>query len=157
MEVEMRIFTKLAMLLVLALVITGSCVSTPGDFSEARGKEWLLVEVKTQPQNITFNRKTLKSDGYGNIFSLTFDGERLSGVAAPNRYTAPYTLEDNHGIKVNIIAGTMMAALHEPEKLREHIYYTYLQNAYRWRISNNLLELSTKNADGVDAVLIFSR
>ncbi|MCL2879838.1 MAG: hypothetical protein FWF29_06310, partial [Treponema sp.] len=54
------------------------------------------------------------------------------------------------------IAGTMMAPLWEPEKLKEQDYFTYIQNAYKWSFTKDgTLELSSKNADGTEVVLVY--
>jgi len=151
----MKACIKLSMAVVLVLMIVNSCSSAP-KFSDVIGKEWQLVEVKTEAQSTTFNRENLTAEGFGNIFTLNFDAERLSGVGAPNRYTAPYKVDKNQVISVQLIAGTLMAAIREPEKLKEHDYFNYVQNAYKWNFSNGRLELYTKNADGKEAVLIYT-
>jgi len=151
----MKACIKLSMAVVLVLMTVSSCSSAP-KFSDVTGKEWLLVEVKTESQGITFNRDNLNADGFGNIFTLNFDAERLSGVGAPNRYTAPYKVDKNQVISVQLIAGTLMAAIREPEKLKEQDYFNYLQNTYKWNLSDGRVELYTKNADGKEAVLIYT-
>ena len=152
----MRTFAKITVMTVIALALFTVCKSTP-KFSDVTGKEWLLVEIQTEPRNIEFDRTNLKSDGFGNIFTLNFDAERLSGVGAPNRYTAPYKVDKNQVISVQLIAGTMMAPIREPEKLKEQDYFTYLQNTYKWNFNKKtgLMELNSKNADGKEAVLIY--
>ena len=139
----------------MAIVNLCVCGSTP-KFSDITGKEWLLVEVKTEAQNTVFDRKNLESDGFGNIFTLNFDSERISGVGAPNRYTAPYKVDKNQAISVQPIAGTLMAPLREPEKLKEQDYFLYLQNTYKWNFANGQMELFTKNADGKEVSLIYN-
>jgi heat shock protein HslJ len=151
----MKACIKLSMAVVLVLMAVSSCSSAP-KFSDVTGKEWLLVEVKTESQSITFNRDNLNTDGFGNIFTLNFDAERLSGVGAPNRYTAPYKVDKNQVISVQLIAGTLMASIREPEKLKEQDYFNYLQNTYKWNLSDGRVELYTKNADGKEAVLIYT-
>ena len=151
----MKACIKLSMAVVLVLMTVISCSSGP-KFSDVIGKEWQLVEVKAESQSITFNRDNLNAEGFGNIFTLNFDAERLSGVGAPNRYTAPYKVAKDQAISVSLVAGTLMAAIREPEKLKEHDYFNYMQNAYKWNFSNGRLELYTKNADGKEAVLIYT-
>jgi len=150
-----------ALLSILVFITLLSCNSTP-KFSDVTGKEWLLVEIKTENQGLSFNRKTLSTEGFGNIFTLNFDGERLSGIGAPNRYTAPYKVDKNLKISVQPIAGTLMAPIREPEKLKEHDYFTYIQNAYKWNLTkankndkDSQLELFSKDSKGVEAVLIY--
>jgi hypothetical protein len=57
---------------------------------------------------------------------------------------------------VQPIAGTLMAAIREPEKLKEREYFNYLQNAYKWNYVDKQFELYTKNAEGVEAVLVYA-
>ena len=142
-------------LLLLTVFVLGACSSVP-KFSDVTGKEWLLTEVRTQPNNILFDRSTLKSEGFEDIFTLNFDAERLSGAGAPNRYFAPFAIEKKQEIKVQPIAGTLMAPIKEPEKLKERDYFNYLQNAYKWNFANGFFELYTKGEDGTETVLIFS-
>jgi heat shock protein HslJ len=133
-----------------------ACKSAP-KFSDVSGKEWLLVEVRTKDENIKFDRKKLASEGFKIIFTLKFDKERLSGIGAPNRYTAPYSLGENRAISVQAVAGTMMAAIREPEKVKERDFFAYLQNASKWDLVKGKLELYTQDANGEEAVLIFAR
>jgi heat shock protein HslJ len=142
-------------LFVTALSIS-SCSSAP-KFSDVAGKEWKLIEVRVKPESIRFDRSTLISEGFGEIFTLNFDAERKSGMAAPNRYFAPYTLGKNQEITVKTIGGTLMAPLKEPEKLKEREFFSYLQKAYKWDISlEGRFELLTKGPDGGEATLVFT-
>ena len=151
----MKFSVALLILLILVSMPLSSCKSTP-KFSDVTGKEWLLVEIQTEGDSTLFSRETLKSEGFGNIFTLNFDAERLSGVGAPNRFTAPYKADKKLGISVQLIAGTLMAPLREPERLKEQDYFTYLQNAYKWNYTKDgTLELHSKNAAGIEAVLIY--
>jgi heat shock protein HslJ len=160
-EKKMKSSQKQIVAFFLAIIASSTwgicaCNSTP-KFSDVSGKEWLLVEVRTKPENIIFDRKKLVSEGFKGIFSLKFDAERVSGVGAPNRYTAPFSLGENHAIEVKLIAGTMMAPLREPEKLKEHDFFNYVQNASKWDLVNGKLELYTKNESGEEAVMVFAR
>jgi heat shock protein HslJ len=132
------------------------CASGP-KFTDVSGLEWKLIGVSIEGQSINFDRNALVNDGFGEIFTLTFDAERLSGVGAPNRYFAPYTLGSKQAITVQTVAGTLMAAIRQPEKLRENDYFTYISNTYEWNLVGGNLELHSKNADGKDVVLTFTR
>jgi len=136
---------------------TMPAVSTAGisssDFSDALGKEWKLTSVLIGGKDSNFDRNVLLKD-FGDIFTLTFDAERLSGVAAPNRYFAPYTLGTGNEIKVGHAAGTLMAAFREPDKLKEYDFLTYIQNSYQWSLTGSNLELLSKTSDGIEVVLI---
>ncbi|MDR0540454.1 MAG: META domain-containing protein [Spirochaetaceae bacterium] len=140
-----------------ALVILGliSCKSAP-KFSDVSGKEWKLIEVQLSGKSIGFDRNTLNSEGFGDIFTLNFDAERISGTGAPNKYSAPYTVEKDLSLKVSPIAGTLMAPLRQPEKLKEHDFFTYLQDAEKWNLVGGNLQLASKAEDGSDVTLIFS-
>ena len=144
----------MVILIAIALAAISACSNAP-KFSDVTGKEWQLVEVKTEPQNIKFDRDELTTDGFGTIFTLNFDAQRLSGVGAPNKYTAPYTVGKDQVITVQMAAGTMMAPINEPEKLKEQDYFTYIKNAYKWNGTKEQLELFSKNTDGAEAVLIY--
>jgi len=154
MKACIKFSIKLFMVLILGLMTVNSCKSGP-KFSDVIGKDWLLVEVKTEPQSITFDRQNLNTDGFSDLFTLNFDAERLSGVGAPNRYNAPYKVDKDQAISVQLIASNLMAPIHEPQKLKEQDYFTYLQNAYKWNFADGKIELYTKNADGKEAVLIY--
>ena len=150
----MKLNTRHINLFILVALVLGGCGSAP-QFSDVTGKEWRLIEVRTQPHNIVLDRTTLRAEGFGDIFTLRLDAERMSGVGAPNRYTAPFTLAENQAIRVQPVAGTLMAAFHEPEKLNEREFFVYVQNAYRWNLANGRFELYTRGDDGTEATLVF--
>ena len=152
----MHRYSKKVTLLLLLFFTLIACQSGP-KFSDVVNKDWKLMEVHIDSKDIGFNRDTVEEEGFGEIFTLRFDdGEkRINGVAAPNRYFSPYTVADKQAIAINTMAGTLMAPLHAPEKLKEHDYFTYLQNTYKWNLAGGKLELHTKTEDGADAVLFF--
>ena len=153
----MKSFQKLFTLFIFAALVLSSCWSTP-NFSDAEGKEWLLKEVRTQSGNIILDRNEFKNMGFSeNIFSLVLETGRISGIGAPNRYFAPYTLGEGQNISFQNIAGTLMAPLFEPEKLKEHEFFTYLQNTYKWNLVKGHLELYTKDQRGTETVLVFDK
>ncbi|GHV14849.1 hypothetical protein FACS189491_11590 [Spirochaetia bacterium] len=158
----------LPVLLLCAAISTlcAACVSGPVStevqgkdaptFTEAQGKEWKLLEIRISSEDIIFDRGELLSEGFGDVFTLKFEDDRVAGMAAPNRYFAPYELGQGQDLVIKNIAGTLMAPIREPEKLKEHGYFVYLQNTYRWNINKGNLELSTKGEDGREAVLVFT-
>jgi heat shock protein HslJ len=144
-----------SLLLIFVNFLLFACVGGP-KFSDISGKEWKLVEVKKQQESIQFDRNTLVSEGFANIFTLKFEADRLSGMAAPNRYSAPYELGKKQVITVKEIAGTLMAPLREPEKLKENEFFVFLRNVYMWNInSGGQFELLSKGDDGEEVTLIF--
>jgi heat shock protein HslJ len=120
------------------------------------GHEWKLIEVYVNGQDTLFRRNTLPAEA-GNFFTVNFDGEIVSGTGAPNRYSAPYTLGDNQAVSIKLIRSTMMATFLEPEKLKEHEFFIYMQNAYELKLANERLDLLSKTQDGGAVRLVFSR
>ena len=153
----MKLLQKILVFFIFAAPLFSTCRSTP-DFADATGKEWLLTEIRTQGGNIMIDRNELKNSGFGgNVFSLVLDTDRISGMGAPNRYFAPYTLGEGQSITIQNIAGTLMAPLFEPEKLKEHEFFIYLQNAYKWDLAKGQLELHTRKENRTEAILVFSQ
>jgi len=148
----------LAAAALIIFCITG-CASGPKiSFSDVSGKEWKLTDVMLNGKSINFDRSVLISEGFGEIFTLNFDAERLSGIGAPNRYFAPYTLGNikDRAISVQLVAGTLMAPLRQPEKLKENDYFKYIQNTYKWNLAGEKLELSSKSETGDEITLVFA-
>jgi heat shock protein HslJ len=131
-----------------AVFIFAACAGAP-QFSTVMNRDWNLAEIRTGQQSITFQ------ECFGDIFTLRFDTERVNGIGAPNRYFAPYTLADKQGITIKTVAQTQMLAIREPEKLKEHDYFVYLQNAAKWNLAKENLELYSTGEDGAEAVLVF--
>ena len=138
----------------LVVFISAACASAP-EFSTVMNKDWNLVEIRTKSENIIIERDKLAEEGFGDIFTLRFDSERVNGIGAPNRYFAPYTLTDKQGITIKTVAQTLMIAIREPEKLKEHDYFVYLQNTAKWSFTKENLELYSHGEDGAEAVLVF--
>ena len=124
-------------------------------FDDVLGKEWKLVDVLIDGRNIGFSRDLLATKGFQDAFTMQFDAGRISGAAAPNRYTAPYTLGEDRAISVGIVAGTRMAPIAELEQLREHDYLFFVQSTYGWNLAGNRLELSSRGRNDEAVTLIF--
>jgi heat shock protein HslJ len=137
-----------------AAAVLASCGSAP-QFQDVQAREWRLVELRIQPENVKFDRQKLIDEGFGDIFIIQFDKDRLTGKGAPNRYMGPYELGENQGITIGNVAGTLMAPIKEPERLKEREYFVYLANVYKWNLDGETLELYTKNDDGREAVMIY--
>jgi heat shock protein HslJ len=137
-------------------LIANACTSAP-NFSDVTGKEWRLAEIRTEPENIVFDRNKLTEEGFADIFTLNFNNGQISGKGAPNRYFAPYELVSAKDVNISIkaVAGTLMAPIVEPEKLKEREFFAYLQNIRKWNIVNGNLELTTKGSDDREAVMVF--
>jgi heat shock protein HslJ len=145
------------MVSLLIAVSVISCASNPkaSEVSDFKDKDWKLVEVWLDGKNVNFNRKELDDRKVGEFFTLKLDAETLSGTGAPNRYSAPYSL-DGKKIKTMPVRATLMAALWEPEQLKEHDYFLYIQNISEWAIVGDRLELTSKTKDGHPVKLVFA-
>jgi len=144
----MNCYAKIMALLLIMAAAPVACSSAP-QFSNVQDRDWKLVEIRIEPESIIIN----ESDDF---FTLRFDKERVNGIGAPNRYFAPYLLADKQGITIKTIAQTQMAALFEPEELKEYEYFVYLQNTTKWNIAGKNLELQSTDKDGTAAVLVFA-
>jgi heat shock protein HslJ len=146
----------LVMAALAVTVILPGCKSGPKFSDTVANKDWNLIEARDNSSDILFNRSTLQADGFGEIFTLRFDAERVNGIAAPDRYAAPYKQTDNHVLSIQQVADTPMSPLKAPEKLKEYDFFTCLQNTYKWDIIGGNLELYCKSGAGAEAVLIFA-
>ena len=124
-------------------------------FSDVAGKNWLLSEVKSAGKTITIDRGKLAADNMGGFFTISFRENQAGGVAAPNRYTGPYTVS-NMNLSFGTFATTMMLAFKEPDGLNEREYLDYLSRISGWNLSGGRLELYGKDSAGSKTVLTFS-
>ena len=169
----MKNFAKL--LALLAVVLLAACTSasrsndtgsgdlssaaagmTCGTFESVRNRNWNLVGLRTDTQNIVIDRGKLAAEGFGEIFTLRFGAGLISGVGAPNQYNGPFTLGEDQAVTIGMMASTMMAAFREPDELKEHEYYAYLHKTVRWNLTGGNLELYSSKEDGSEIVLIFA-
>jgi len=151
---------KLLIVLVLAAVLL-SCKSTGTGFSSVAGKEWKLIEVRIDSpirREILFDRSSLSKENAGNAFTLRFDNGNLNGTAAPNRFSAPYTLGQNENdITISPMRSTQNPSRWQPERIREPDFFQYVQNIYRWELnSNGNLVLFSRNEEGQEVRMMFS-
>ena len=125
-------------------------------FTEVPDKEWKLIEVYVNERNSGFSRNSPASNVTQEIYTLSFDNEFVSGTGAPNRYSAPYTAGEDRTINIQLVRATLMAPIGELSNLREYEYFGYIQNAYKWNIVNDKLEINSKLENGSEIRLVFS-
>jgi heat shock protein HslJ len=143
--------------LTLAACAGGAAVKQgPLNFDEVRGKEWTLTEIRTGSAVIHLDRQKLEAEDMGDVYTLRFDEDGLSGKGAPNRYLGPYELGDGGRLTLSRVAGTLMMGIKEPEGLKEAEYYDYLSKVTRWNLARDRLELFSETPEGREAVLIFT-
>ena len=134
---------------------TADIVNGINDFSDVIGKDLKLTSVFISGMDTNFRRSNLPAP-LSDAYTLKFDERIAGGMAAPNRYTAPYSLGENHAITIGQMATTMMASFIEPENLKEREFTAYMQNAYAWAEENNQFVLLSKTADNCEVRLNFS-
>jgi len=125
--------------------------------------QWLLTSVSINGSDTGFNRGELNEiPNEAEFFTLMFgrvsfgSSGNVSGVGAPNRFSAPYTYGNNRTIEILPMRSTLMASIFEPQGLKEYDYYNYLQNAYKWDHIGNRLEIYSKTGNQ-EVVMIFVR
>jgi len=137
---------------------TGNTGAPLTGFSDVTGKEWKLLEVHVDStpfrRIVLYDRDDLKREEMPSVYTLSFSADQISGMGAPNRYTAPYR-RNGQTITIQLIRSTLMAPLVQPEKLQEHVFFGYLQNAYEWKIAGRNLEILSKTEDGSEVRLVF--
>jgi heat shock protein HslJ len=139
--------------LILPAIVFVSCAGS-AKVKDAQGKEWVLMEIRSQGKTVTIDRKKLDANNMGGAFTINFEESRVSGMGAPNRYFGPYTV-DNNKLSIGELASTMMAAFFEPEELKEREFFDYLSKANRLKIKSGKLELYSVNSTGAETVLVF--
>ena len=131
----------------------GAGARSNASFSDVKGRDWVLTEVKSGSNTVTITRTNIT----GEIYTIRFEDDRLSGMAAPNRYFGPYTSGEGHSLSMGSVANTLMAALFENEDLKEYDYFTYLGKVTRWELrKDGKLELYTSAENGSQVILIYS-
>jgi len=124
-------------------------------FSFIAGKDWKLIGVYINGEDTRFRRENLPRESAKNCFTLKFDSGTVSGTGAPNLFSAPYVSGDNNSVKILPMRSTLMAALFEPENLKEHEFYIYLQNVSAWELADEKLTLLSKTKDEQEVRLVF--
>ena len=140
-----------------ARAATGGASGKKGvQFSDVKDKDWLLAELRLEKGVTVIDRSKPTEDGFGWIFSIRFDDERVSGIGAINRFRgAPYTESEGQGIAIRMVAQTRMASIYEQDNLDEFLYFAWLQDVNRWNLDGEKLELYATAEDGSQAVLLF--
>ena len=141
--------------MVVSCAGTSSLRDNEAVFGNVEGKVWLLSELRSGASVIT-DRSKLNASGMGEIYTLSFKDGRVSGMGAPNRFFGPYTSSENRALKIGDVASTLMAALKEPDGLKENEYFRLLSKVTRWDIKDGKLQLYSSNSSGAEAILVFT-
>jgi heat shock protein HslJ len=135
--------------------VSKEAVELETGFSQVKDKTWILAEIHTSEGVKNLDRKVLEADNMGDFFTLSFENNRLSGKGAPNGYYGPYTLGEGNAFSIGNIASTMMAALKEPEFLKERDYFILLARVSRWDFDKGNLLLYSQNETNREVILVF--
>ncbi|MCL2181035.1 MAG: META domain-containing protein [Treponema sp.] len=127
---------------------------TGQSFSDITRSKWILTTVFMNETDTQYRRSEMPA--MQDYFTMNFNEQLISGIGAPNRFSAPYTFGDNQSISILPMRSTLMASFLEPDNLSEHQFYMYLQHAYEWRLTDDHLELLSRT-DGQEIRLIFER
>jgi heat shock protein HslJ len=124
--------------------------------------EWALAVISGGGKSVSIDRDELAAlgDGFRDAFTLRIRAEDegryvLSGKAAPNRFNMPVVVAEDGALTVSPPAATLMAALREPNVLKEAEYLRYLANTTAVKESGGQLVLDTTDADGMNVSLTF--
>ena len=153
----------LCAVLILPVLVFVSCASgmsirgSKAVFDDVQGKEWILLEIKSQGKTVSIDRNKLDAGFPNGAFTINFEEDKVNGVGAPNRYFGPCTVNSDKTLSIGNLASTMMLALFEPDELKEHEFFDYLSNAKRWDLKSGKLELYSVNRSGVETVLVFGQ
>jgi hypothetical protein len=123
--------------------------------STITGKEWKLSEVRLPGKTILVDRNKLTADKMGDLFTFTVDNSRISGKAAPNRYTSVYQAGANNALTIQPPISTLMASIYDPERIREREYFQYISRVKSWKLNQGKLELYTTDASNKEVVLVY--
>jgi heat shock protein HslJ len=131
--------------------------STDAELDNTASKTWRLAAVQRTGGVTAIDRAELETIApiFKDAFTLTFGEKRLSGKGAPNTFVAPYTLGENQALAIQAPASTLMAALREPDALKENEYFGYLSRVSAWTIQGDRLFLLTSDSSGDEALLVF--
>jgi heat shock protein HslJ len=154
---KILLVTGLFMLCGMILTSAGNCGGkTPSqeEISSIGGKEWKLIELRKGDKVTVIDRGKLESDGFGDFFTINF-GERVTGKAAPNQFMAPYQTGADNAVTIQPPAGTLMASIYDPERIREKDYFQYLINVKSWKLVQGRLELYSSDPNGQETVLVY--
>jgi heat shock protein HslJ len=156
------VFLRAAGILLLLATVVLSCAGEAAArdsgavFSDIKGKEWVLAEVKKASGTIRLDRQKLEADGFSGVFTLIFQDERINGKGAPNNFFGPYTAGEGKALTIGTVAGTLMAPFKEPEGLKESEYFAYLGKVTRWDLRDGRLELYSADSAGKEVLLIYN-
>jgi hypothetical protein len=123
--------------------------------STITGKEWKLSEVRLPGKTMLIDRNKLNADKMGDLFTFTVDNSRISGKAAPNRYTSMYQAGANNTLTIQPPISTLMASIYDPERIREREYFQYISRVKSWKLNQGKLELYTTDASNKEVVLVY--
>ena len=156
MKTKGLFFTTIAVIIAL-LISCASSGSTNSndkkagaDFNMVQGKTWQLAKVEKADKIIELNTAE-------NMFTISFNNNRVSGKALPNNYSGQVISQDKEKISFSQMASTRMALLTDPKNilLQEDEYFQLLQKTTSWGIKDNNLILYTVDNANKETKLVY--
>jgi len=117
-----------------------------------QGKNWYLFEVIIGTNVIRINR----DDKPSMIYTIMFNSERFTGIGAYSRYFGPYSAKKDHSIFFRKLTSTRLGAKYETDIFNESDYFKYIENADRWEMRADKLDIYSSNDDGVQVILVYN-
>jgi heat shock protein HslJ len=158
-----RMVMRTGVLLMVAALFSCATVTDAQNLAQvADSGEWALAAISGGGKAVSIDRAQLGefSDAFTLRIAKTGDGHEdryiFSGRAAPNRFTMPVKVEENGELTVSPPAATLMAALREPDVLKEKEYLQYLASTRSVTLSGERLVLDTADEDGQKVSLTFA-
>ncbi|MDR2398180.1 MAG: META domain-containing protein [Spirochaetaceae bacterium] len=154
-----------SLLLLGGLIATGPLTASArrdtSFYRDIAGTEWQLAALK-RGSDLEVLAPGSDPEGVGGDYTLSFDLQRLSGTAAPNRYFASYTLGAGQVLAIQPVAATLMIRFSPAPLLPEAAYFAYLEKVHHWEFSlgdasSGVLRLHTLDPDGLPVELVFTR
>ena len=146
----MNTFSKIILAAIVVSLFSFSACSSAKNSSamfreniEKRVWQLELVETTGENSKVVFDSLILDPEKFADIYTITFDGQRAFGKAAPNRFNAAYKLGEDFAITFGPAAGTMMAGVFVPEGLNEYEFYKLLENVSSWKYDNGQFSLQS--------------
>jgi hypothetical protein len=132
-----------------------SAAAGTSNFELIKNKKWILSEVRIGYGYVVLDRELMAGNQMSDYYSLQFINEGVNGVAAPNRYYAPYALVESNNVMIHPVASTLMASSLAIGVLDEQKFFSLLQNMKRWSEINSILHIYSTEGEA-NTTLVFT-
>jgi heat shock protein HslJ len=150
-----RVMVPVCVAMLLSVCVASPVPQETLNFDSLLEKDWKLIEVRQEDDNVSLDRSVMEADGLGDVFTLRFDDERISGKAFSNRYFGSYNRGTGQAITFGRIAATLIASFKELDAITEKEYFRYLEEVQSWNLLQGRLELYAVTSDNLQVILVF--